>query len=145
MCESVRGVTGGCIPRTSPVFGNLNIGETLGAITLEDVTLSPSATTTFEVAGTDLSQFDQLTLVGSVALNGTAQITFDNFTPESSDTFQLLDLTNGTASSWFSSVVAPEGWTLSSGVLLAISEPSSALLLGIGILCVAGYRRDSLV
>ena len=127
------------------LFGNLNIGSSPGAITLEDVVMSEFATTTFEVAGTDSSQFDQLILIGSVALNGTAQITFDNFTPDLSDTFQLLDLTNGTASSWFSSVVAPEGWTLSSDGLLAIPEPSSALLLGTGILCVAGYRRDSLV
>ena len=74
-----------------------------------------SSTTTFEVAGTDSSQFDQLILIGSVALDGTAQITFDNFTPELSDTFQVLDLTDGTTSSWFSSVVAPEGWTFSSG------------------------------
>ena len=127
------------------LFGNLNIGSSPGVVTLEDVTMSASSTTTFEVAGTDSSQFDQLILIGSVALDGTAQITFDNFTPDLSDTFQLLDLTGGTASSWFSSVVAPEGWTLSSGGMLAIPEPSSALLLGIGILCVAGYRRDSLV
>ena len=134
----------GTLPGTT-LFGNLNIGSSPGAITLEDMTLSASGTTTFEVAGTDASQFDRLTLVGSVALNGTAQISFDSFTPDLSDTFQLIDLTNGTASSWFSSVVAPEGWTLSTDGLLAIPEPSSALLLGIGILCVAGYRRDSLV
>ena len=33
------------------LFGNLNIGSSPGAITLENVTLSPSATTTFEIAG----------------------------------------------------------------------------------------------
>jgi len=91
------------------LFGNLNIGSSPGVVTLENTTLSASSTNTFEVAGTDSSQFDQLILVGSVALNGTAQITFDNFTPELSDTFQLLNLTGGTGSSWFSSVVAPEG------------------------------------
>ena len=80
-----------------------------------------------------------------LGINRGANGSIDNFAPDLADTFQLLDLTGGTASSWFSSVVAPEGWTLSSGVLLAIPEPSSALLLGIGILCVAGYRRDSLV
>ena len=54
---------------------------------------------------------------------------FDKFTPELSDTFQLLDLTGGTASSWFSSVVAPEGWTLSSsGTLSVIPEPASLLM-----------------
>jgi len=75
-------------------------------------------------------------LVGSVALAGTAQITFDNFTPDLSDTFQLLDLTGGTASSWFSSVVAPEGWTLSSDGLLAVPEPSSLLLLVLAVGCL---------
>jgi len=138
-------VSGSGTVSDATLFGNVNIGSSPGAITLEDVVMSEFATTTFEVAGTDPSQFDRLILVGSVALNGTARITFDNFTPELSDTFQLINLTGGTASSWFSSVVAPTGWTLSSGGLLAIPEPSSALLLGIGILCVAGYRRDSLV
>ena len=79
-------------------------------------------------------------LFGDVYLDDTAQITFDNFPPESSDTSQLIDLTNGTVSSWFSSLVAPEGWTLSSGALLAIPEPSLTLLLGIRILGMAGYR-----
>ena len=138
-------VSGSGTISSTTLFGNLNIGSSPGVVTLENTTLSASSTTTFEVAGTDSSQFDQLILIGSVALNGTAQITFDNFTPDPVDTFQLLDLTGGTASSWFSNVVAPERWTLSTDGLLAIPEPSSALLLGIGILCVAGYRRDSLV
>jgi len=115
------------------LFGNLNIGSSPGVVTLEDMTMSASSTTTFEVAGTDSSQFDQLILIGSVALDGTAQITFDNFTPDLSDTFQLIDLTNGTASSWFSSVVTPDGWTLSSGGLLAVPEPTSFMLVVIGL------------
>jgi uncharacterized protein YjbI with pentapeptide repeats len=116
------------------LFGNLNIGSSPGAITLEDMTLSASGTTTFEVAGTDASQFDRLTLLGSVALDGTAQIIFDSFTPDPSDTFQLIDLTSGTASNWFSSVVAPAGWTLSSGgTLSAIPEPASLLLAAMSL------------
>ena len=90
--------------------------------------MSASSTTTFEVAGTNSSQFDQLILIGWVALDGTAQITFDNFTPDPADTFQLLDLTGGTASSWFSSVMAPEEWTLSSNGLLVVPEPTSFML-----------------
>ena len=104
--------------------GSIDVGHSPVAITMEDVTLS-GTTTTFEVEGTDTSQFDRLTPVGSSALDGTAQISFDNFTPALSNTFQLIDLTNGTAGSWFSSVVAPEGWTLSSGGLLAVPELSS--------------------
>ena len=123
------------------VFGNLDIGSSPGAITLEDVTLSGSGTTTFEVAGTDASQFDRLTLVSMVALDGTARITFDSFTPDPSDTFQLIDLTNGTASNWFSSVVAPAGWTLSSGGLLAVPEPSTLLLALFGLALLPLRRR----
>ena len=82
-------------------------------------------------------------LVGSVALDGTAQITFDSFTPDLLDTFQLIDLTNGTASSWFSSVVAPEGWTLSTDGLLAVPEPSSLLLLVLAVGCLSAARARS--
>ena len=105
------------------------------------MTLSASGTTTFEVAGTDASQFDRLTLVGSVALDGTAQISFDSFTPDPSDTFQLIDLTSGTASNWFSSVVAPAGWTLSSSGLLAIPEPSTLLLASLASMGLTLRRR----
>jgi len=79
-------------------------------------------------------------LVGSMDLDGMAQITFDNFTSDPAETFQLIDLINGTTSSWFSSVVAPEGWTLSSGGLLAIPEPSTALLLCLGLMALATGR-----
>ena len=123
------------------MFGNLDIGSSPGAITLEDVTLSAFGTTTFEVAVTDASQFDRLTLVGSVALDGTAQISFDSFTPDPSDTFQLIDLTNGTASNWFSSVVAPAGWTLSSGGLLAVPEPSTLILALATLALLPLWRR----
>ena len=129
----------GFITGTS-IFGNIDIGNSPGEITLEDVTMSPSSTTTFEVAGIDPSEFDRLILVGSVALNGTAKITFDNFTPDQLDTFQLIDLTNGTASSWFSSVEAPEGWMLSNDGLLVIPEPTTLPLLALGML-LAWRRR----
>jgi len=76
------------------LFGNLNIGSGPGAITLEDVTLSAAGTTTFEVAGTDTSQFDRLTLVGSVALDGTAQITFCSSARPASVTWVLRRLSS---------------------------------------------------
>ena len=37
------------------LFGNLNIGSSPGVVTLADMTMSTSSTTTFEVAGTDPS------------------------------------------------------------------------------------------
>jgi hypothetical protein len=105
------------------------------------MTLSASGTTTFEITGTAPNQFDQLMLVGSVALDGTAQITFDGFTPDPSDTFQLIDLTSGTASNWFSSVVEPAGWTLSSSGLLAIPEPHTLLLASLASIGLTLRRR----
>ena len=123
------------------LFGNLNIGSSPGAITLENVVLSAAGTTTFEVAGTDPGQFDQLMLVGSVDLDGLAAISFDSFTPDPSDTFQLIDMTSGWASSWFSSVTTPEGWTLTSSGLLAIPEPATLSLLAVGVLMACRRRR----
>jgi len=49
--------------------------------------------------------------------------TFDNFTP---DTFQLINMANGSASTWFSNVMTPAGRTLlPRGMLVpAIPEPT---------------------
>jgi|TARA_B100000809_G_scaffold252374_1_gene287026 hypothetical protein len=53
----------------------------------------------------------------------------------------LIDLTSGTASSWFSSVVAPAGWTLSSGGLLAVPEPSTLILALAALALLPLWRR----
>ena len=66
---------------------------------------------------------------------------FDNFTPDPADTFQLIDLTSGTASNWFSSVVAPAGWTLSTGGLLAVPEPSTLILALAALAMLPLWRR----
>jgi hypothetical protein len=50
-------VSGSGTVSDATLFGNVNIGSSPGAITLEDVVMSEFATTTFEVAGTDPSQF----------------------------------------------------------------------------------------
>ena len=71
--------------------------------------------------------FDPTTWLLNPLLGGTVQITFDGFAPELSDPFQLLDLTGGTASSWFSSVVAPEGWNLSTDGKLCVGPCSVGL------------------
>ena len=61
--------------------GNFNTASRPDVITLEDMTMSASSTTAFGFIDTDSYQLDQLILVGSVALDGMAQITFDYFTP----------------------------------------------------------------
>ena len=123
------------------LFGDLNIGSSPGVVILENTTLLASSTTTFEVKGADSNQVAQLILVGSVTLDGTAQITFDNFTSDPADTFQRIDLTNGAASSWFSSVVAPERWRLPSDGLLTVPEPTSFVLVLIGLVLLPLRRR----
>lgn len=78
-------------------------------------------------------QFDQLILVGPMALDDVTKITFDTFTAGPADTFQLLYLINGTTSNRFSSFVAPEEWTLSTDSLLTVPDPSSFVLVRIGL------------
>ena len=132
------GISGSGSVSGASLYGDVDIGSSRGAITFEGVVLSPAATTTFEIMGTDTSQFDRLILVGPVALDGTARVSFTNFTPQLSDTFQLIDMTNGSASTWFANVVTPEGWILSTGGLLAVPEPgtlSSFLMAGLLLLC----------
>ena len=110
----------------STVYGNLVIGTSPGTITLEDSILSDATTTVFEVGGTDVTSFDQLLLAGSVTLNGTADIRFtDGFTPEASDTFQLVDLGTATLTNWFRQVTVPDGWGVSeTGQLYTIIVPA---------------------
>jgi len=65
-------------------------------------------------------------LAGSVTLNGTADIRFtDGFTPEASDTFQLIDLGTATLTNWFRQVTVPDGWGVSeTGQLYTIIVPA---------------------
>jgi len=136
------GISGSGSLSGATLYGDVDIGSSRGAITLEGVVLSPAATTTFEIMGTVASEFDRLILIGPVALDGTVRVSFTNFTPELSDTFQLIDMTNGSASTWFTNVVTPEGWILSTGGLLAVPEPRTlSLFLVTGLLLLCGNVR----
>ena len=129
------------------LFGNLDIGSSPGAITLEDVTLSAAGTTTFEVGGTTLADYDRMLLAGGVILDGVMNVSFvDGFMPAESDTFQLIDLGTATVTGWFSSVNTPAGWSLSaSGSLYnnstAVPEPSTLLLALFGLALLPRRRR----
>ena len=125
------------------LFGNLDIGSSPGAITLEDVILSFAGTTTFEVGGTMLADYDRILLAGGVMLDGVANVSFmDGFLPAESDTFQLIDLGSATVTGWFSSVNTPAGWSLNaSGLLYAVPEPSALLLALLGLALLPRKRR----
>ena len=129
------------------LFGNLDIGSSPGAITLEDVTLSAAGTTTFEVGGTTLADYDRMLLAGGVILDGVMNVSFvDGFMPAESDTFQLIDLGTATVTGWFSSVNTPAGWSLSaSGSLYnnstAVPEPSALILALFGLALLPRRRR----
>jgi len=116
----------------STVYGNLVIGTSPGTITLEDSILSDATTTVFEVGGTDVTNFDQLLLAGSVTINGTAEISFtDGFAPQESDTFQLVDLGTATLTNWFQQVTAPDGWGVSeTGQLYNLQYAATPVLGG---------------
>ena len=129
------------------LFGNLDIGSSPGAITLEDVTLSAAGTTTFEVGGTTLADYDRILLAGGVMLDGVANVSFmGGFMPAESDVFQLIDLGSATVTGWFSSVNTPAGWSLSaSGSLYnnstAVPEPATLLLALFGLSLLPRRRR----
>ena len=129
------------------LFGNLDIGSSPGAITLEDVTLSAAGTTTFEVAGTTLADYDRILLAGGVTLDGVMNVSFiDGFMPAESDVFQLIDLGTATVTGWFSSVNTPAGWSLNASGLLynnsaAVPEPATLLLALLGVALLPRRRR----
>jgi hypothetical protein len=125
------------------LFGNLDIGSSPGAITLEDVTLSAAGTTTFEVGGTTLADYDRILLAGGVMLDGVANVSFmGGFMPAESDTFQLIDLGTATVTGWFSTVTTPAGWSLNaSGLLYAVPEPATMLLALFGLALLPRRRR----
>ncbi|MDG2410035.1 MAG: hypothetical protein P8M53_13580 [Pirellulales bacterium] len=82
-----------------------------------------------------------------ILLDGVTNVSFmDGFMPAESDTFQLIDLGTATVTGWFSSLLAPAGWSLNASGLLynnsaAVPEPAALLLALLGLAIVPRRRR----
>jgi hypothetical protein len=108
-------VSGAGLIHDTTIYGNIDVGNSAGQLTLSEVVIgSDNTVVALEVGGVDTTNFDQLMLAGNVIINGIAEIDFtDGFTPQDSDTFQLVELGTATLTGWFHQVTAPDGWGMS--------------------------------
>ena len=143
------GVTGSGSLKQLTLGGLVDVGNSPGTLRLTDVVVDWAVVLLLEIAGTDVAEYDRLLFSGDLALDGTLQVHFaDHFTPQASDTFQLIDLGTATVDGWFNSVATPAGWTLDGGGLLyqsiaAVPEPATLLLALVGLALLPRRRRQS--
>ena len=134
------------------IEGSLSPGNSPGSIGFEgDLTLGDQSTLNIELAGTTPgTQHDQITVGGTLQLSGILSISFlEGYEPAAGDSFQILSA--GNVAGQFDVLALPQlednlSWesaTLqSAGVLLVVPEPSTALLLGLGLTALAVRRGE---
>ena len=137
------GITGG-----GDVFfeGDLRPGNSPASVTYSaNVSLASTTRLTMELGGrTEGSQYDHLAVTGGFALGGNLDVVLiGGFAPESGDRFNLFDYNSATLSGNFTAINLPTlapglAWDTSNfrttGELLVVPEPTTAMLLGIGLL-----------
>lgn len=136
--------------------GTMSPGDSPGVLTIQgNYTQLPGGTFLAELAGlTPGTQYDQLLVSGTAALDGTLDVDLLNgFLVQLGDSFVLMTFANETGQ--FSMLDLPtlpsgEYWALSYGTYeltltdKPVPEPSSFLLLGSGLLGALGaFRRKS--
>ena len=148
--------------------GTLAPGNSPGILNAGNTILESGSTLSIEINGATLGTgYDQLNVVGSASLAGLLSITMGSFTPTDGSLFFILandvtDQTSGTFSnasvngntynlggqdfqiSYFGNHTGSGAGTFTGGndvVLMAIPEPTSALLGGLGLLALLRRRR----
>jgi hypothetical protein len=133
-------INGGQLGGTGTIDGLLNFGD--------------SATARMVIDGTGAGDFDQLSIVGDVAYDGTLEAVFAAEDLGRGFTFDLFDVT-GTPSGDFDSVLDAGGFYSpdelvfdpATGDLTVLPEPGSCALVGIALLVIlsgrAGHRSLS--
>jgi len=148
--------------------GTLAPGNSPGILNAGNTILESGSTLSIEINGATLGTgYDQLNVVGSASLAGLLSITMGSFTPTDGSLFFILandvtDQTSGTFSnasvngntynlggqdfqiSYFGKHTGSGAGTFTGGndvVLMAIPEPTSALLGGLGLLALLRRRR----
>lgn len=143
-------------------LGLISPGSSPGTMTIDgDLTLLDGGWLKLEIAGLSAgSLYDQLIVTGDLNIDGGAiELAFiDGFKPLAGQSFKLLEVhgafsgtptfrVKGLADNWRfgSDFNAQTGaftlTSLSDGVATAVPEPSSALLFGLGLLGLGGWRR----
>ena len=147
------GLTGSGSVSDAVLGGSVDIGNSPGAITLEDVLVADNTTFDFSIQGTDPSEYDRLILTGDVTLAGMLDVELINsFNPQIGDIFDLFALEPGVnLQGAFSNIDLPAintgSWDtstlLTNGSISVIPEPGTGVLLAIGLVVLGGRRRLS--
>jgi len=121
--------------------GSISPGNSTGTIALQSVSFDSGAQIVLQIDGAD--SFDQLLFDDLTSFVGsTLTVSFNDYSPTGNESFLLLSFTSGGTPVFdFDSVIVPEGWVLTNGVL-AIPEPSTyAVLAGLTALGLVAMRR----
>ena len=120
-------------------------GNSTAVVSLENVLFEPTGTLHIEIGGTEAGElFDQLTVLGTAVLGGTLQLDLlGDYSLEPGCSYALI---TGPHTGRFAGIEGlPPSWEIfytPTGVVLAVPEPSAvALLVGVGLVLVAGRRR----
>ena len=140
------------------VSGTLSPGNSAGTLTINNnLTLGATALSLFELGGTGSGQYDRVTGIGTLTLDGLVNVTLINsFTPGLGDTFDLFDFSLIDASNFdvntdlaLPSLGGGLDWDVSNflvngQIAVIVPEPSGTALLGLGLLSflfIANWRR----
>ncbi|MEO0531029.1 MAG: aspartyl protease family protein [Planctomycetota bacterium] len=129
---SVRTGSGPIVGQVETIDGTIAPGDGIGVMEIDSrLSLGSEATLEFELGGTALSEYDQLIVSDSVALDGTLVVTLvDAFTPSVGDAFLLMTYDSGGGD--FSDLDLPVGYDW------AVTVESDTLLLEVLALSLFG-------
>ncbi|MGH8048958.1 MAG: beta strand repeat-containing protein [Chthoniobacterales bacterium] len=127
----------GTIAGLATINGTLAPGfSAVGLLTFTgDLTLNTGSTTAIEINGLAAAFFDRISIGSTLAYGGTLSLTFNGFTPQAGDTFQIFkdfSAQSGTFTAiGFSAPDLAANFDYASGTLsfVAIPEPSTVALL----------------